>query len=217
MPRRFLHFPTYRNLQLYHEFVTERRTQVALAQRWRISQCRVSQITRRVKNWVDGLVPPRRFAGEPDKRFHLAVALERIRLREAYDPLVEMFTGPDGQPRLVRKSVTVVGGEARRSVEISEQTDFRLLSQAVDVQGRLAELEAIANLGPLADLPNQIHQTTVHRVVPAEKPAGQTASMPGSNTTEKGSTAFGTASNAFLNPSETSFNARAGGERGVLG
>jgi hypothetical protein len=135
MPRRFLHFPTYRNLQLYHEFVTERRTQVALAQRWRISQCRVSQITRRVKNWVDGLVPPRRFAGEPDKRFHLAVALERIRLREAYDPLVEMFTGPDGQPRLVRKSVTVVGGEARRTVEISEQTDFRLPARPSTCKG----------------------------------------------------------------------------------
>jgi len=177
MPRRTsLRFPSYRNLCIYHELAYERRTQTKVAQTLGLSQRRVSQIGQQVLAWADSLVPPRHYLGQPGMRFHLAIAQERIRLLGAYEPLLGMFTGDDGDPRFLRRYVAVVNGEALNTIEVSEKPDFRLLNQAVNVAGRLAELEAIANRGPLADLPSQVHQTIVHRAAPA--PAADDAEAP---------------------------------------
>ena len=167
MPRRNqLRFPSYRNLQVYHEWVYERRSQAAIATDRRLSQRRVSQIGQQVQAWVDRLVPFKYFLGDAAKRFHLAIAHERMRLHKAYDPVLGMFLGEEGEPRYLRQYIAVLGGEALNTVEISEQPDFHLLNQAVNVQGRLAELEAIANRGPFADLPRDVEQTIIHRALP---------------------------------------------------
>jgi hypothetical protein len=202
--RTSLRFPSYRNLCIYHELAYERRTQTAVAVSLGLSQRRVSQIGQQVQAWVDSLVPPRHYLGKPGMRFHLAIAHERIRLRDAYEPLLGMFTGEDGDPRFLRRYVTVVNGEALNTVEVSEKPDFRLLNQAVNVQGRLTELEAIANRGPLADLPNQVQQTIVHTADPVNRRAH--AASP-SNPNECASNA---ASNHTMNPSNAASNCATG-------
>jgi hypothetical protein len=111
-----------------------------------------------------------------------------------------MFTSEDGDPRYLRRYVTVVNGEALNTIEVSEKPDFRLLNQAVNVQGRLAELEAIANRGPLADLPSQVHQTIVHRADPVNRRAD--AACP-SNLSESPSS---TVSNDSIGPSNAVSN-----------
>ncbi len=166
--RHTIRFPSYRNLQIYHALAFERRTQTALAQQLGVSQRRVSQIAQQVRAWVDASIRPRECHGNDGLRFHLAIARERIRLHDAYEPLAAMFTGPDGWPRYLRRRVAVINGEPLNTVEISENPDFRLLNQTIDVVGRQAELEAIANKGPFADLPSQLHQTVVHRAGAAD-------------------------------------------------
>lgn len=170
MPRRSpLRFPSYRNFCIYHELAFQRRSQAAVAAEVGLSQRSVSEVGKQVRAWVDLLVKPRHYVGQPGMRFHLAIAHERMRLKDAYEPLVGMFTGKDENPRYLRRYVTVVAGEALSTIEVSDRPDFRLLNQALDVQVRLAELEAVANLGPFADLPTQVHQTILHRAhaVPA--------------------------------------------------
>lgn len=93
--RSVLRFPSYRNLAIYHQLAYKRRTQTAVAAQLGLSQRRVSQIGQQVQVWVDSLVRPRQYVGRPGMRFHLAVALERIRLQQAHGPLVELFTGAD--------------------------------------------------------------------------------------------------------------------------
>jgi hypothetical protein len=176
--RHTLRFPSYRNLQIYHALAYQRRTQTALAQSLGISQRRVSQIGQQVRGWVDRILRPREFAGHDGLRFHLAIARERIRLRDAYEPLAAMFTGPDGFPRFLRRHVAVVNGESLSAVEVSGNPDFRLLSQPIDVASRQAELEAIANQGPLPELPGQVHRTTTHGHLPS------TATVAPTNTQE---------------------------------
>jgi hypothetical protein len=176
MPRRTsIRFPSFRNLQIYHELAYEKRTQTVLAQNLGLSQCRISQIARKVRAWVDQTLPPRHLKGDDGKRFHLAIARERVRLHDAYEPLVGMFTGPDGFPRYLRRQITVFDGQPMHTVEVSDKPDFRLLNQTVDVLGRMAELETIANRGPFANLPSQVNQTIVHHI-------GQPAELPTANT-----------------------------------
>jgi hypothetical protein len=204
MPRRrsLRRFPSYRNLWAYHEVAYHRRSQAAVAAERGISQVRVSQICRQTQAWVDCLVPPRHYLGQPGLRLHLAIAHERVRLKEDYGPLLELFLGDAGEPRYLKRSVTVVGGEALQTVEVTEVPDYRLLNQAVDIQARLAELEAIANLGPFADVPGQIRQTTVHRYCDDGVKSADSAAPKASKLT----------SNAHVRP----FNPAENRSRGVL-
>jgi hypothetical protein len=78
-----LRFPSYRNLCIYHELAFKRRSQAAVAAEVGLSQRCVSGIGMQVRAWVDSLVKPRHYIGQPGMRFHLAIAQERIRLRDA--------------------------------------------------------------------------------------------------------------------------------------
>jgi len=201
MPRREnpLRVPSYRNFQIYHELAYERRTQVAIAAEGKLSQCRVSQICRKVEAWVNALLPSRFFRDESGKRFHLAIANERIRLHDSYDPLLGQFLSDDGLPRYLRRYVTVVNGQPLNTIEISEKPDFRLFSQALNVQARLAELEAIANRGPFADLPGEYQQSIVHRY--SDGPTNP-ASSPNANSTNPAANANVGATKPYSNPTE---------------
>lgn len=168
MPRHInrLRHPSYRNLQVYHELAYRRKTQVAVAKAFGLSQCRVSQIGRKVQAWVDSVVPPHHARRQPGLRLHIAIAQERIRLHDAYEPVLGMLLGSDGQPRYLRRKVAVLSSGAVSTIEISNNPDFRLFGEAVDIQARLAQLEAIANLGPFADLPRQVKESMACRDVP---------------------------------------------------
>src|SRR5258708_4541889 len=103
MPRRTeLNFPSYRNLLIYHEVTYSGRTQADVAAASGVSQVYVSKVCQQVNLWVDSLVEPRHYRRQPGKRLHLAVARERIRLCDAYEPVVAMFTGSGGDPRYLR-------------------------------------------------------------------------------------------------------------------
>jgi hypothetical protein len=167
--------PLARNLLVYHKITYEKCKQADLAKSFQLTQGRISQIARQAKAWVDTVLPVRFFKRDHGLRFHMAIAHERMRLNDAYDPLIATFTGSDGFPRHLRRYTTVVAGEPLTAIEISDKPDFHLLNQTIDVVGRMAQLEKIANLGPFADLPNQMHRTTVHRREPATKGANETA------------------------------------------
>jgi hypothetical protein len=83
--------PTARNLLVYHKLAYEKRKQIDLAKDFRLSQGRISQIARQAKTWINSILSPRFFKREPGLRFHMALAHERIRLSEAYEPLVATF------------------------------------------------------------------------------------------------------------------------------
>src|SRR5262245_20540237 len=214
MPRRrcLRRFPSFRNLQVYHEVAYERRTQTAVAAELGLSQVRVSQICRQTQAWVDCLVLASRFTGKPGLRFHLALAQERVRLRDDYGPLLEMFLEDDGQPRYLKRSVTVVNGEPMQTVEVTEQHNYRLLHQAADVQGRLAELEAIAKRGPFANVPNQVKQTTIRRIGPRSDKTSKAAGGDAIEAVYERQIPF----EALSNCSETSFNVDENRGGGVL-
>jgi len=154
--------PSGRNLLMYHELAYNSRTQAAVAAHFRISQRRVCEIGGKVRSWVDCVVPRRHFRSEPGLRLHLAIAMERQRLQDAYDPLIGLFTGDDDEPRFVRRYVAVVAGRPLNTVEVSDKPDIGLLNQAADVQAVLSYLEFVANLGPFADVPCQVTQQIVH-------------------------------------------------------
>src|SRR6187200_592273 len=103
--------PTYRNLQIYHALAFERRTQTAVATMFGLAQCRVSQIARSVRAWVDRILPARHCKNNPGARFHIAIARERLRLQAAHDPLIEFFTIGDETPRYLRRYVTIIDGQ----------------------------------------------------------------------------------------------------------
>jgi len=175
--------PSYRNLQIYHELAYHNRSQTAVAPRYRVSQVRVSQIARQVQAWVDRILPARYAPGRPGFRFHLAIAHERIRLLEAHEPVLGMLTGPDGKERFVRRRMTMVDGHPMRTIEVSQTPSASLLSQALDVTEHLAVLEAIANLGPFADLPREYLETSLLEELAVSPDASLRPSEP-SNATE---------------------------------
>lgn len=156
--------PSYRNLQIYHELAYEGRRQIDVAAMFDLAQCRVSQIARSVRAWVDRILPIRHCKHDLGARFHIAIARERLRLHAAHDPLIELFTTGDEFPRYLRRYVAIVDGLPVETVEITEQPNFRLLNEALNANTRLAELEAIANRGPYADLATQSHQTVIRRL-----------------------------------------------------
>src|SRR6266478_1932121 len=48
--------PIVRNLELYHEFICEHKTQAQIGEEFEISQPRVAAVCRKVKRWVEMVV-----------------------------------------------------------------------------------------------------------------------------------------------------------------
>src|SRR5262245_18651298 len=87
--------PTVRNLELYHEIVSEHKTQAQIAAEFEISQPRVAAVHRKVQRWVEDRVaqpiehaknqlPPGALQLDPGEKLHLAIALRRARLQDTY-------------------------------------------------------------------------------------------------------------------------------------
>src|SRR5262245_59304817 len=91
--------PSVRNRELYHELVCENRLQAVVAARFRINQSRVAQIARQVRDWIHQLLPPSASARLPlanafslaGQSLHLAIALRRRHLQEAYAEFLAHF------------------------------------------------------------------------------------------------------------------------------
>jgi hypothetical protein len=146
--------PSARNLLIYHELAHGGRRQIDVAKAYGLSQCRVSSIARKVQAWVERILfASRSVSRSPGERLHLAIAKERIRLIESIDPLLETLTLESGEVRYIRRSVAIEAGQPVTTVEISNSPPARLLEHAMNISDRLSDLEHIARLGPLADLP----------------------------------------------------------------
>jgi hypothetical protein len=167
-----------RNLVLYHEWAFSRRRQVDLAREFRLGQGRVSQIARQVAQWVDQIVQPRHFRRQPGMRMHLAVVRELLRLRTDHAPLLQLLDEGKTAEHYVRRYVAVVDGRPIQTLEITDRPSWKMFNQAIDVAGELAELEAVTNLGPFANVLDQVQQTIQHESEPAETGPNMSAFEP---------------------------------------
>jgi len=149
--------PSGRNLELYHELVCEGRLQTEVAERFRLSQPRVASIRRTVSQWVEDSLPaavddagcPRDGAG---RRLHLAIALRRLQLREAYGKYLQHFggaSGAEGYGHLL--AARAAGVLPKETAALLPPLD--LVHSAVVMARELADLARVAERGPYAALP----------------------------------------------------------------
>jgi len=163
--------PSGRNLELYHELVGEGRLQAEVAARFRVSQPRVAHIRRTVSQWVEDSLPAAVddaasvvMHGNPGiddtasvvnveaHRLHLAIALRRLQLQEAYGKYLEHFggeSGAEGYGHLLAASAAgVLPKEAAARLPPRD-----LVQSAVVMARELADLARVAERGPFAELP----------------------------------------------------------------
>jgi hypothetical protein len=156
MPRRPCRrqLPSVRNLRIYHDLAYRRLTQVEVAAAYGLTQCRISQIARRVRDWVAAAVPPRGAARQEGIRLHQAIACERLKLRAVCDPLARVLFAGARDQSFIRRGVARVDGQPVTTLEITGMPDFKLWYQLLAAQSRLGELDSLAALGPFYELPD---------------------------------------------------------------
>jgi len=149
--------PSGRNLELYHELVGEGRLQADVAARFRVSQPRVAHIRRTVSQWVEDSLPAAvddagSDVNEDAHRLHLAIALRRLQLQEAYGKYLEHFggeSGAEGYGHLLAASAAgVLPKEAAARLPPRD-----VVQSAVVMARELADLARVAERGPFATLP----------------------------------------------------------------
>jgi hypothetical protein len=119
-----------------------------------MTQCRISQIARRVRDWVAAAVPPRRAIRSEGIRLHQAIANERLKLRAVCDPLARILLAGEPNQGFVRRGVARVDGTPVTTLEITGTPDFKLWYRLLAAQSRLGELDSLAALGPFYKLPD---------------------------------------------------------------
>lgn len=114
--------PSYRDLDIYRLVVARMWKQKNVAANFRINPSRISQVVRRVREWVDGLVGDWLFPRQPHLRFYAALDKAEIRLLEYDDPHLAVFEHASGRHRYTRQAPTILEGNATPHVE-PEQPD----------------------------------------------------------------------------------------------
>jgi hypothetical protein len=169
--------PSGRNLELYHELVCESRLQVEVAERFRVSQPRVAQVRQEVADWVDSQLPAAAVAdvndagsvvntaaddagsvvNEAGRRLHLAIALRRLQLTNAYGKYLEHFggvCGAEGYGHLLAASdAGILPPTAAASLPRRE-----LVESAVQMARELTELAEVAQRGQFFQLPELLRE-----------------------------------------------------------
>jgi hypothetical protein len=77
--------PPFRNLDIYRLVVVRRLKQLDVAKSFSVDPSRISQVIRRVRNWVNDTIGDWLFPGRDDLRFYVALELEKIRVTELPD------------------------------------------------------------------------------------------------------------------------------------
>ena len=153
--------PSRRNLELYHELVCVGRLQAEVASRFRLSQPRVAKIRGQVAEWVAETLPaefaraiaaaiqiarPRAKLPEAGLHLHGAIALRRMQLQQAYGPFLDRFM--DESAGLL---AAIKAGALRRD-EMDLLDDLN--DSAISMAREMEDLAAVAERGPLRDLPD---------------------------------------------------------------
>lgn len=87
--------PPYRSLDIYHLVVVHHHKQIDVAESFGVDPSRISQVIRRVRNWVDDSIGDWLFPGRDDLRFLVALEFENIHVTETEsDPPAVTFQGP---------------------------------------------------------------------------------------------------------------------------
>ena len=153
--------PSGRNLELYHELVCEGRLQEEVAARFRVSQPRVALVRREVSAWVEETLAAELGSsvagGDPGSRLHLAIALWRRQLTDAYRAYLDLFGGADsakGYGHLLAASdAGLLPDELAAKLPRP-----RFVQRAVRMARELDELERVAGRGPFASLPDELRE-----------------------------------------------------------
>jgi hypothetical protein len=102
--------PSYRDLDIYHLVIARRWKQKHVANSFGVEPSRVSQVMRRVREWVDACVSDWLFPGQHLLRFLAALDKRGIRIHSGDSPLNVMIEHVSGLPRYSRTtSVTLTG------------------------------------------------------------------------------------------------------------
>jgi hypothetical protein len=166
--------PSGRNLALYHEVVSEGRTQREVAQRFGVSQPRVARVVAEIRAWTEHWIarlPPDLAVlveipgwSAEASRFHVAVVLQRQHLQRAYSEYLQQFGGLEaigGYGHLL--SALDAGVVPAAATDKLLPRD--LLASAVRMARELNDLAEIAQRGPLrallAGAPN-VHSVRGH-------------------------------------------------------
>src|SRR5688572_20731021 len=155
--------PSRRNLELYHELVWEGRLQAEVAARFGLSQARVAQLRAQVAQWVAAWLPDELAdsiqpavasklgaAHAEGLRLHLAIALRRRQLAEAYGPYLQLFATAAGIESPGHMLAMVDAGTLRARLP-ADLTGH--VASAVRMARELEDLACVAERGPLTDLP----------------------------------------------------------------
>ena len=87
--------PPPRSLNIYRLVVARGLKQLEVAHSFGVSAARISQVVRRVRNWVDDAIGDWLFPGRDDLRFYVALQSEQIRVHELEnDPDFVEITSP---------------------------------------------------------------------------------------------------------------------------
>ena len=161
MPRgRPIRDPSLRNLELYHELVCEGRLQAVVAARFRVTQSRVAQISLQIRDWIDRLLPTTAKARLPlangfslaGQSLHLAIALRRKYLTDAYGEFLAHFGGPAGAAAYGQ--LLAAQDAALLPRELADRLPPRYLVQtAARLARELDGLTRLAQRGPFFRLP----------------------------------------------------------------
>src|SRR3954452_13751624 len=93
----YRHLPPCRSLDIYRLVVARRLKQLHVAGSFQVHPSRISQVIRRVRNWVNHTLGEWLFPGRDDLRFYAALEFAQIRVAEHQgDPHQVTFAGPGG-------------------------------------------------------------------------------------------------------------------------
>lgn len=171
--------PSLRNLEIYHEIVYLECPQAEVAVQFHVSPPRAAAICQQVKDWVEALLPPdvpipAHLAGDPAFRFHLALALRRHQLTNAYAKYLDAFGGQRNAADMA--PIVAAWREGTLSPEISYLLPSRhFVERAVQMAQELDGLANLALRGPFSNLPDQFfHDQQLQPLPGTDTPADAT-------------------------------------------
>jgi len=114
--------PPLRSLDMYRLAVVRGVKQRQIAAAFRLTPGRVSQVVRRVREWVNGSIGTWLFPGRDDLRFYVALEWAHIRVQESeLDPDTVVFDEPGGS--YARTAAAQAADGSRRGGEDADRGD----------------------------------------------------------------------------------------------
>jgi hypothetical protein len=141
--------PPYRSLDIYRLVVVRGLKQLDVAKSFGLTPARVSQIVRRVREWVNAAVADWLFPGRDDLRFYAALQCEQIRPVESeQDPETVLFCGTNRSYSRRDRAVNQVDDWRPGSSELNTLKPDAELKSALNLSAQPGNSEAVATPAP---------------------------------------------------------------------